>query len=64
MQFLILKNHLEEIREGIIKKKLTKFFFARHLWQEMISTISIKISFYLLFLPAEKGIHKKYIYII
>ena len=33
---------------------------ARHLWKEMLFTISIEICFYLFFWPAEKGIHFKF----
>ena len=43
----MIRHHLEEIGEGIIKN-LTKFSWARHLWKEMLFTFFFKICFDLL----------------
>ena len=44
----------------ILSKKLTKFSLARHVWKEMLFTISIKMCIFFLFWPAEKGTHFKF----
>ena len=44
----------------ILSKNVTKFSLARHVWKEMLFTISIKMCIFFLFWPAEKGTHFKF----
>ena len=60
LNLLFLINIIWRKKEKVLSKTKTKFSLARHMWKEILFTISIQICFYLLFWPAKKGIHFKF----